>query len=151
MKCIGQYFFKIHFFKLSLILSGYFFITFIWPTFANIYCPLFSKDGRFEKILLFFNPRLNIFLIPSWAKLSGWKISGGFSVLGIKSRSTMIVKNWPNKNLSRFLGQNFVLFTYQIWRDNSYIFKQFFGPMSAYSWRDFTSEKKEEKNSKLLF
>ena len=63
----------------------------------------FSKESRFQKCLLFFYPRLKAFLIPSSAKSPRWKISGRFSILRIKSRSTMIVKNWPNKNLSRFL------------------------------------------------
>ena len=32
-------------------------IIFIWPTFANICCPYFSKESRFQKCLLFFHPR----------------------------------------------------------------------------------------------
>ena len=63
----------------------------------------FSKESIFQKCLLFFYPRLNTSLIPSSAKVPGWKISGRFSILRIKSRSTMIVKDWPNKNLTRFL------------------------------------------------
>ena len=63
----------------------------------------FSRESRFQKCLLLFYPRLNAFLIPSSAKAPGWKISGRFSILRIKSRSTMIVKDWPNKNLTRFL------------------------------------------------
>ena len=108
---------------------------------------IFSKESRFQRSLLFFSPRLNIFLIPSWAKWHGWKISERFLILRIKSRSTMIVKNWSNKKFSRFCrGQNFVLFTSQTWRDNSNIFKQvFFRTMSAYRWRDFTTEKRKKK------
>ena len=63
---------------------------------------IFSKESRFQRSLLFFIPRLNIFLIPSWAKWPGWKISERFLILRIKSRSTMIVKNLSNKNLSKF-------------------------------------------------
>ena len=39
---------------------------------------IFSKASRFQRSLLFFSPRLNIFLIPSWAKSPGWKISERF-------------------------------------------------------------------------
>ena len=54
-------FFKNFFFKQSLILSGYFLMISIWPTFANICCPyFFSKDSRFQKCLLFFYPRLKL-------------------------------------------------------------------------------------------
>ena len=63
----------------------------------------FSRESRFQKCLLLFYPRLNAFLIPSSAKAPGWKISRRLSILRIKSRSTMIVKDWPNKNLTRFL------------------------------------------------
>ena len=121
-----SFFFSKLIFKQSLILSEYFCVIFIRPTFANICCPLFSKESRFKKILLFFNSRLKIF----WSRVQpGWKISGRpwESILRIKSRSTMIVKNWSNKKFSRFCrGQNFVLFTSQTWRDNSNIFKQVF-------------------------
>ena len=68
----------------------------------------FSKDSRFQKCLLFFYPRVNASLIPSSAKSPGWKISGRFSILRIKSRSTIIVKNWSNKKFSTFLlGEKF--------------------------------------------
>ena len=63
----------------------------------------FLRVSRFQKCLLLFYPRLNAFLIPSSAKAPGWKISRRLSILRIKSRSTMIVKDWPNKNLTRFL------------------------------------------------
>ena len=111
----------------------------------------FLERKQVQKILLFFNSRLKIF----WSRVQpGWKISGRpwESILRIKSRSTMIVKNWSNKKFSRFCrGQNFVLFTSQTWRDNSNIFKQvFFRTMSAYRWRDLTTEKRK-KNIKLLF
>ena len=67
------------------------------------YLSFWISRNRFQKCLLFFYPRVNAFLIPSSGKTPGWKISGRFSILRIKSRSTMIAKNCPNKNLSRFL------------------------------------------------
>ena len=57
----------------------------------------FSKESTFENCLLLFYPRLNACLIPSSAKAPGWKISGRFPILRIKSRSTMIVKDWQIK------------------------------------------------------
>ena len=52
---------KNFFFKQSLILSGYFLMISIWPTFADICCPyFFSKDSRFQKCLLFFYPRFKL-------------------------------------------------------------------------------------------
>ena len=109
-----------------LILSGYFCVIFIRPSFANICCPLLSKDSR-KKILLFFNSRLKIF----WSRVQhldeksvgdpenqSWESNRGQQWL---SRTGQI------KNFQGFRrGQSFVLFTNQTWRDNSNIFKQFF-------------------------
>ena len=107
-----QYFSKIFFFKQSLILPGYFLMMIICQTFANICCAwFFLKIAESKKCLLFFYPRVNASLIPSSAKSPGWKISGRFSILRIKSRSTIIVKNWSNKNLPNFCwGRNFSWF-----------------------------------------
>ena len=101
-KCVGQYFSKISFSNkvwfcpdiFSWFLCGQ-------PLLIFVVLIFFSKESRFQKCLLFFYPRHNASLIPSSAKSHGWKISGRLSNLRIKSRPTMIVKNWPNKNLSR--------------------------------------------------
>ena len=48
-------FFKNFFFKQSLILSGYFLMISIWPTFANICCPyFFRKKADFKNACCFF-------------------------------------------------------------------------------------------------
>ena len=62
---------------------------------------IFFEREQIWKLPAVFYPRLDASLIPSSAKSPGWKISGRSSNLRIKSRSTMIVKDWPNKNSSR--------------------------------------------------
>ena len=101
--CVGQYFSKISFSNKVWFCPD----IFSWFLFGQplpIFVVLiFSKESRFQRSLLLFSPRLNIFLIPSSAKWHGWKISERFLILRIKSRSTMIVKNLSNKNFPRFL------------------------------------------------
>ena len=140
-------FFRIHLFKQSLILSGYFHVIFIRPTFPNICCPLFSKKSRFKKILLFFNSQLKIF----WSRVQpGWKISvrPWESILRIKSLSTMIVMNWSNKNLSRFLLSTKFRSVYEsnLKRQFQYFLASFFTPCLLIN-EEIIRLKKEEKIS----
>ena len=113
-KCVGQYFSKIYFFDKSLImwhtLCPDIFSWFLFGQPLPIFVVLnfFSKESTFENCLLLFYPRLNACLIPSSAKAPGWKISGRFPILRIKSRSTMIVKDWQIKICQGFCwGKNF--------------------------------------------
>ena len=100
---VGQYFSKIFFFKQTLILSGYFLKIFIWSTFANICRSKFFEKKPISKMPAVFSSLAQCFSDPEFSKSTKMKSQWEIFILKIKSRPTMIVKNCPNKNLSRFL------------------------------------------------
>ena len=105
LKCFGQCFFKIDFQTKSDFVR--IFSRNIYSTnFCQYLLSYFLERKQIPKILLFFNSRLKIF----WSRVQpGWKISvrPWEPILRIKSRSTMIVKNWSNKKFPRFFRTKF--------------------------------------------
>ena len=94
-------FFKNFFFKQSLILSGYFLMISIWPTFANICCPyFFRKIADFKNACCFFILDLS-FSDPEFSKITRMKNLWEIVKLLNQIEVNNDCQNWPNKNLSR--------------------------------------------------
>ena len=106
----------------------------------------FPRESIFQKCLLLFYPRLNACLIPSSAKSPDEKSVGDFQSWESNRGQQWLSRTGQIKNFQGFVEDKISFCLRLKLEETILIFSsKFFRTMSAYRWRDFTTEKRKKK------